>query len=118
MKAYYARPISVDDTPQEQRDHELIKKLGYEPYPIGEVKKEILSRYKKEGMEVFKEVVLESDCIIFRSFPDGSIGAGVMREIIWAQEAGIPVVEFPRKLPRRYLSVDDTREMLKELGQR
>ena len=116
--AYYARPISVDDSPQETRDHDLIRAIGYEPYPVGEAKEKILALYKTAGMLAFKASVEDSNLLIFRAFPDGSIGAGVAQEIGWAIDAGIPVVEFPRQVARRTLSVDETREMLKELGQR
>jgi hypothetical protein len=56
--------------------------------------------------------------LFFRAFPDGSIGAGVAKEIAWAEEMNIPVVEIPRQIARRTLSVDDTKAMLAELGQR
>lgn len=118
MKAYYARPISIDGTPQEKRDHDLIRGLGYEPYPVGEDKEEALRKMKTDGMAAFKFYVEASDILIFRAFPDGSIGAGVAQEIDWALAKNIPVVEIPRQMGRRYLSVDNTREMLKELGQR
>jgi L-asparaginase/Glu-tRNA(Gln) amidotransferase subunit D len=117
-KAYYARPISVDNTPQEKRDHDLIRALGFEPYPIDEEKQAILARYREVGMEAFRPAVEASDALIFRAFPDGSIGAGVAQEIAWAVAAGVPVIEYPRQVERRTLSVDGTRAMLAELGQR
>ena len=117
-KAYYARPISIDGTPQEERDHELIRLLGFEPYPIGNDKAVALVQYRNVGMKIFKHYVQRSDCLIFRAFPDGSIGAGVKKEIDWAIEAGIPVIEIPRQIDRRTLSVQETRDMLSELGQR
>jgi hypothetical protein len=117
-KAYYARPISIDGTPQEQRDHELIRALGFEPWPVGQEKEQYLFQYEKEGMEVFRPAVQQSSILIFRAFPDGSIGAGVYKEIQWALFAGIPVVEIPRQVERRKLGTADTRDMLAELGQR
>ncbi len=118
MKAYYARPISVDGTPQARRDKKLITAMGFEPYPVGKDKKEALKTYRKIGMYAFKAYVGQSKILVFRAFPDGSIGAGVAQEIKWANDFGIPVVEFPRQLERRTLSVIETREMLTELGQR
>ena len=117
-KAYYARPISIDNTPQEKRDHDTIIAFGFEPWPIGEEKKPILDEYRKVGMVAFRPAVLSSDAFFFRAFPDGSIGAGVYTEILWAREAGIPIIEFPRSIDRRAISVDATRDMLAELGQR
>lgn len=116
--AYYARPISIDGTKQQERDVALIYSLGFCPYPIAEEKEKALAEYRKIGMDAFKPYVKDSAVLIFRAFPDGSIGAGVAKEIAWAVEFGVPVIEIPRQVERRTLSVDDTREMLKELGQR
>jgi hypothetical protein len=116
--AYYARPISVDGTKQADRDMDLIRALGFQPYPILGDKADALEQYRQIGMEAFKPYVLSSAVLIFRAFPDGSIGAGVAKEIAWAQGAGIPVIEIPRQIARRTLNVDDTKAMLAELGQR
>ena len=117
-RAYYARPISIDGTPQEARDHALIKGLGFVPYPVGQEKEEAIKQYRAGGMEAFRPYVQLSEVLFFRSFPDGTIGAGVAKEIAWATEARVPVVEFPRQIARRPLSAEDTRAMLAELGQR
>ena len=117
-KAYYARPISIDDTPQADRDMDIIKAIGFEPYPVGVTKRAALDSYAKLGMVAFRPYVEHSDILVFRAFPDGSIGAGVAQEILWAQQADKPVLEIPHQIVRRTLSVDETREMLKELGER
>jgi len=118
MKAYYARPISIDGTKQEIRDKILIEMMGFEPYPVGSDKVQALKEYKNIGMDAFKPFVQVCEALFFRAFPDGSIGAGVAKEIAWAQEKDIPVVEIPRQISRRTLTVDETRDMLAELGQR
>lgn len=118
MKAYYARPISVDGTPQAVRDKELICAMGYEPYPLGAELDEALEEYREIGMKAFCFCVKRCDLLVFRAFPDGSIGSGVAKEIAWAVEFGIPVVEFPRQVERRTLSTKQTKDMLSELGQR
>lgn len=116
--AYYARPISIDNTPQSERDHALIRAIGFEPYPTGKTKAAALKEYRKIGMEAFRPYLAKCSLLVFRAFPDGSIGAGVGTEISWARDAGIAIVEIPRQTERRILSVDDTRAMLAELGQR
>ena len=117
-KAYYARPISIDGTPQAERDFALIRAMGFEPWPVDEEKARALVAYRKVGMVAFSPYVESSAVLFFRAFPDGSIGAGVAKEIEWAVAAGVPVVEIPRQIARRTLSVDDTKAMLAELGQR
>lgn len=118
MKAYYARPISIDNSPQFERDQALIRALGFEVSPTPEEKAAILIRYKEIGMEAFRQSVEESDALVFRAFPDGSIGAGVRKEIDWALAKGLPVVEIPRQIERRSLDPKQTQTMLAELGQR
>jgi hypothetical protein len=56
--------------------------------------------------------------LAFRALPDGTIPSGVAQEIKWAGEAGIPVIELPSAVNRRTLTLDQTREYLKEIGQR
>lgn len=118
MKAYYARPISIDGTPQFARDEALIRALGFEVSPTPEEKTAILAEYKTVGMAAFRPAVEASNALVFRAFPDGSIGKGVAQEIEWAQAAGLPVVEIPRQIERRALDVKQTQAMLAELGQR
>lgn len=112
MKAYYARPITLYGTPQEKRDEELIRSLGFEPIHIKK------ADYQGQGMAVFEPMVKDAKALFFRAFPDLSIGAGVAKEIAWAVEGGIPVVELPHVFERRTLSVDETRRMLAYMGQR
>lgn len=117
-KAYYARPISIDGTPQADRDFALIRSIGFEPYPLDAVKAKALEEYYKIGMEAFRPYVEESAVVVFRAFPDGSIGTGVAKEIDMAIAAGVPVIEIPRQVARRTLTVEQTKDMLAELGQR
>ncbi len=116
QNAYYARPLSLYRTPQEDRDKETIRLIGYEPIKIN--KPELQAAAKKHGMEVFQELVQETKALFFRGFIDGSIGAGIAKEIAWAREAGLPIIELPSNIGRRTLSVEDTRALLHELGQR
>ena len=114
--AYYARPISLYGSKQEARDEATIRALGYEPVQIK--KPELQARAKAEGMAIFEVIVKESSALFFRAFLDGSIGAGVAKEIAWAAEANLPVAELPSQILRRTLSIDATRANLLELGTR
>lgn len=116
MKVYYARPISLYGTKQEERDKDTLAALGFEI--IDPNKAELVERYKTEGMKVYLELVHQADLVAFRAFPDGSIGAGVMKEIREAEERDMPVIELPTILSNRVLSVNDTREYLKLMGHR
>lgn len=115
-KAYYARPLNLYGSPQENRDKATIAALGFETIEIN--KPEIQAAAKERGMEPFQVLVEGADAMFFRGFIDGSIGAGVAKEIEWARLVGLPIVELPSKIARRTLTVDETRAMLAELGQR
>lgn len=114
--AYYARPISLYNSPQDLRDIETIKQLGFEI--LNPNKEELQKRHATEGMDVFYEAVSECDVVFFRSFPDLKISAGVQGEINKAIELNRIVIELPTLTEQRSLSVQDTRNYLKYLGHR
>lgn len=116
MTVYYARPINLYNTPQDERDIALLKSMGLDI--INPNKEELSKRYAVEGMNVFIEAMKDCDALAFRSFPDGKISAGVYKEITQAQQDGKIVFELPTLTSSRILSVDDTREYLKLLGAR
>ena len=119
MKIYYARPISLYNTKQEERDiKEILSIMGSSGYfeLINPNKKELQERYAKEGMDVFFEAIKDCDGLVFRAFPDGKISAGVKKEIDKALELEKFVFELPTITSKRVLSVEDTREYLKLLG--
>ena len=69
-------------------------------------------------MEYFAELVRSCGAVAFRVLPDGSIPAGVAKEIAVANEVGKPVIELPSGISRRVITVEQTREYLAEVGQR
>jgi hypothetical protein len=116
MKIYLARPISLYNTPQDARDINLLKQLGFDV--INPNKEALQERYKTEGMDVFLQAISECDALAFRSFPNLQITAGVAKEIDKAVELNKPVIELPTIITGRILSVEDTRTWLKYLGNR
>jgi hypothetical protein len=115
-KAYYARPISLYNSFQDLRDIKTIEDLGFEL--LNPNKEELHNRYQKEGMSVFLEAVKECDVLFYRSFPDLKISAGVQKEINQAIENNCIILELPTLIENRVLSVEDTRNYLKYLGNR
>lgn len=69
-------------------------------------------------MEVYLQLARDSDLVAFRAFQDGTIGAGVYKEVVAAIESGKPVIELPTITSKRVLTIEDTREYLKYLGVR
>ena len=95
MKAYYAHPITLYGSIQEQKDKELLESLGF--IVVNPSDKDKQDEYEKGGFQVFLDWVSKSDCLAFRSFIDMSISAGVMREIQQAIKDGKPVIELQTK---------------------
>ena len=117
MKIYYAHFSGIYNTKQESRDMETIQKIFPDAIIINPNKKEHQEGYKSSGlgMDYFLNLVRECDILVFRGCVNGKIGAGVYKEIMAAQEEGMPVIELPSYLGRE-MSVDETRLMLTELG--
>lgn len=69
-------------------------------------------------VRVFKNLAQTCDLLVFRALPDGRIPAGVFKEIQWAVEAAVPVMELPSGTLSREMTVTQTRQYLKEIGQR
>ena len=114
MKTYYAHPISLYGSMQEQRDIEALTALGFTVLnPNGAAHDK---NYATHGMKYFEDLVSGCQALAFRAFSDGSIPAGIVKEINAAKEHGIPVIELPSALARRSLSVAATREVLRECG--
>ena len=143
LKAYYAHCLALYHTPQEDRDIELLENCGFiviNPSsadieaqckaieaawhsPLRSIDKRftnITSRGEAVMELVFRPLLTPTavDVVVFRSLPDGRIPAGVAKEITWAEEVGIPILELPSNRSSRLMTVEQTREYLKEIGQR
>jgi hypothetical protein len=116
LTVYYAHPVSLYDTEQEKRDIQTLEGFGFEVCnPNCTACAEL---YKEAGMDGFQQIVATKDALAFRAFPDGAIPAGVLKEIMFAREAGKPVIELPSAVLRRGLTKQQTREALLEGGER
>lgn len=114
MRVYYAHPVSLYGTKQEARDVATLEGLGFQVINPNGPQHQI--GYEEGGMDYFTRIVQACDAVAFRAFPDGSIGAGIAKEVRAAE--GKPVIELPSRVGGRALSVDDTREVLTEMGVR
>lgn len=119
---YYAHPISLYNTAQEKRDLEVLAALGLRVLNPNSQECDEGYRAAKaaspvgDGMGYFKDLVEGCSFLAFRAFHDGTIPAGVLKEIRMAQAKGIPVIELPAAIARRGLTVEQTREALAETG--
>ena len=115
---YYAHPITIYNTPQEERDIDTITKI-FPSQTIYNPSKDTKSNegYKQNGMEYFLKIVDKCNILIFRGIPNNYIPAGVMSEINRAKQNNVLILELPSYFNRE-LSVEDTRVYLKESGSR
>lgn len=122
---YYAHCMAIYGTVQEDRDVLTLEQLGFDVVNPNTRATDKQCRLVKEARgskavmdEIFQPMVKGCSALAFRALPDGSIPAGVAKEIEWAIELGLPVFELPSGIVRRTLDVDVTREYLREIGQR
>jgi hypothetical protein len=122
MRIYYAHCIAIYNTHQEKRDLATLRALGFEIFNPNQPRIDQTVRDLKEAkvenyMDVFKGLVSNCQAFAFRALPGGAIPAGVQKELDWAIEMGLPIIELPTLVGRK-LSLDDTRQYLAEIGQR
>lgn len=147
MRIYYAHCMAIYNTPQETRDVDLLESLFEFGVVINPNTPEIKAECNQIRVDynyldirsvdvpgcpggcyatasdavmyrIFKPLVQDCNLLAFRGLPDGTIPSGVAQEIAWARQELIPVIELPSAITRRTLTLDATREYLKEIGQR
>lgn len=115
---YYAHPITLYGTAQERLDEAQIATETGGQYVFNPNCESLQQAYAEEGFRVFLRAVLECKGLAFRSFDDGTIGAGVGKELTLALWAGMPVFRLPEweivhEVPAGILSVEVTREKIR-----
>ena len=116
MKIYYAHSIALYGSIQEKRDKNMLEALGFDVVMPNTPENDL--GYRERGMDHFEKIISESGGVAFRANPDGSINAGVAKEITWARYYGKALIELPSMIERRALTVAQTRHYLEEQGYR
>lgn len=122
LKVYYAHFMGIYGTPQEKRDIGLLNNLGFlvinPNHPLHQ--RACLDEKERggSGMEYFIALMKSCQCVAFRGLYSGEIPAGVYTEVKAAIDAGMPVFELPSGILRRGLDIEQTREVLHEIGER
>lgn len=122
MKIYFAHPINTYGDRIEKYAIDFIYKLYPDCVLINPNSPEHQIGYERVGMKYFRKIVRGCDRIVVLPFSDGSIGAGMGKEILWALKFGIKVIQlkpfedieeiFNLKF-HRVLTVEETRIKLK-----
>lgn len=127
---YYAHFMGIYNTPQELRDIEALENLGL--LVINPNQKNISDEFliKQEEYkdnhdgylnafdDVFLERVRGCDVFAFKALPDGRIPGGIAMELNVAIVHGKTIIELPSGMNARMMGKEDTREYLREIGQR
>lgn len=118
MRIYFAHPISEYGTAFEEAVLTALKSDWLEvENPNAPHHQE---GYRQHGMAYFEGVIAGCDALAYLRFSDGTIGAGVGKEIAFAADAGKPIYEVDTNLgeiviaasapyPGPVLSVEHTR---------
>lgn len=112
MKCYYAHPINTYNSQTETDDIKFLRSLGLTVVNPAKLSKFVEPMSSYDRMLYFYRLAEKCDCLAFRSFPDGSIGAGVAKEI-WAMESKDGMVfELDPVRTGRLLTIPETRKLL------
>jgi hypothetical protein len=112
---YFARPTSLYDTPADIRGYAALISAGYRIVDPNTPLHQL--GYKANGMSWFLSVIEdEADALAYMTYLDGSVGAGVAREILEAHLHGLPVFRIvdrelvpETEMPKLILSIAQTR---------
>ena len=112
---YFARPTALYDSPSDIRGYAVLLSAGYQIVDPNSPLHQL--GYRASGMSWFLSLIEdEADALAYMTYPDGSIGAGVAREILEAHLHGLPVYRIvdrelllETEMPQRILSIAQTR---------
>lgn len=125
-KVYFAHPVTEYDTPVETHIAETFERSCPEAQVTNPNGPQHSEGYKKEGWPYFDRLVKEHDGVVFTCHSNGTIGAGVYKEVSALLDRGCPgVFADPRNgeflmvdkeifSHFKTLDVDGTRALIKE----
>lgn len=105
-RIYYAHPMILYGSEIEYQDVKMLEEMGFEvvnPNKPGNEEKYL----EKKAFGFFLDIVRGCDALAFRSIL-GAITTGVGKEVTYAQEHKMPVIELPYITEDRFLSLGTT----------
>lgn len=115
---YYAHPMTLYGTPQEERDIETLMGMGFGVVNPADQQFVDAAQAYSNKMEYYLELLRKCDGVAFRGTPGGRITAGVAAEIKEATLWKMPVIELPSSVIARAMNIPETLEYLRESGER
>lgn len=108
MRIYYAHPRGTYDTVQECNDLDTLETMGFVVLNPNQRHHQENCHACADVMDYFLNLVGACDALAFRSFEDGLVGAGCVKEINHAIELGLPIIEMPNLNRERFLTIEQT----------
>jgi len=129
MKVYYAHSMGIYNTPQEKRDVETLKGLNFRVINPNNpnIQKECEEKlsgiidndeYLKIFDSIFHPLIDKCEVFAFKALPDGRIPSGIVKELQHAKNMKKLIIELPSCIFARSMGKEDTREYLRDAGQR
>lgn len=87
-RIFLALPVTQHGTADEAT---IIDRLGKDWEVVSPNTPEHSEAYRAKGIEYFDDVVRSCDAIAFQHFPDGSMGAGIAKQVEVARQAGMQI---------------------------
>lgn len=128
MKVYYAHFMGIYNTPQEARDIATLESLGLEvinpntaeiQWEVDDFKK---GKFRDDYTMLFDVIfftrIRDCEVFAFRALPDGRIPGGVAKELKEAQDNNKIIIELPCSTISISMDGEETREYLRDMGQR
>ncbi len=112
MLVYYAHPISMYDSVLESTDIAFLTRVGLKVVNPAKLSEFVEPMNSTDRMNYFYRLVRRCDCLAFRSFVDGKIGAGVQFEIGSMETKGGMIFELRPPVVHRALTIKDTKKRL------
>lgn len=124
-KIYYAHTMTTYYSQEETDAVELLESMGYEVVNPSDKKiVEGFELFKKNNpsgnsMDYFLDVVKTCDLLAFSAVDGDKLTSGVVKEVLYALDIKMPVIEIhtiDSLNPKRFMSLEKTREYLKRNG--
>ena len=114
-KIYYAHCMALYGTDQEKNDLKTLRELGVKVVnPNSPKYRKTVERMKRNNrsgsqiMDYFISVVKKCNGVAFRALSDGSLSAGVAKEIDAMRKKGGVIIELPELDKRKALTIGQT----------
>jgi hypothetical protein len=115
-RCYYAHFMGTYDTQQEKIDIEFLESLGFKVVNPNTAECDAAYRIVDKQFAFFMGVIHTCHVVAFRCLDDGAISAGVGKEVLFAVQNNLRVIELgATSIEDRIISKEDTLALMRDL---